>query len=136
LVSFDVSPVAVVVAGILAMVLGFIWYGPLFGKKWMKLSGKTMKDMEAAKGKMPALYFFGFIAALITAFILGVLISSLGVTQLGDALVVGVLVWLGFDVTLLLGGILWEGMSKELFVLNAAHQLVNLLVMSAVFVYL
>ncbi|HLD39833.1 MAG TPA: DUF1761 family protein, partial [Candidatus Nanoarchaeia archaeon] len=30
---------AVLVAAIAAYVVGFLWYGPVFGKKWMALMG-------------------------------------------------------------------------------------------------
>ncbi len=34
---------------ILAMVVGAIWYGPLFGRKWMGLIGVNPDDAEAVK---------------------------------------------------------------------------------------
>ena len=43
---------AMVVAAILPLVTGFLWYGPLFGKAWMKESGMTeekAKQMNPAK---------------------------------------------------------------------------------------
>lgn len=30
-----------------AMVLGSLWYGPFFGKQWMKLNNFTMEDIKA-----------------------------------------------------------------------------------------
>ncbi len=32
---FQINLLAVVVCAIASMVLGMLWYGPLFGKKWM-----------------------------------------------------------------------------------------------------
>jgi hypothetical protein len=40
---------AVLVCGVLSMVIGFVWYGPLFGKKWMEIVGATFKDIEERK---------------------------------------------------------------------------------------
>ena len=35
---------AVVVAALSAFVVGWMWYGPLFGKSWMELNGFTDRD--------------------------------------------------------------------------------------------
>ena len=32
-----VDPVAVLLAAVISYVIGFAWYGPIFGKTWMKL---------------------------------------------------------------------------------------------------
>ncbi len=69
----DVNWLGVIAASVSAFVLGGIWYGPLFGKKWMALVGLT--EEEAAKGNM-ALIFGGafalsFIAAFVFAMFLG-----------------------------------------------------------------
>ena len=33
------------------MVIGFLWYGPVFGKMWIHLMDFTSEHMEAAKTK-------------------------------------------------------------------------------------
>lgn len=40
-----VNYIAVILAAVAANVLGFIWYGPLLGKQWMKLSGMSQEKM-------------------------------------------------------------------------------------------
>ena len=42
--DIQVNYVAILACGISAMVIGSIWYGPLFGKTWMQLTGKKMED--------------------------------------------------------------------------------------------
>jgi len=69
----EVSWIAVVAAAVSAFVLGGIWYGPLFGKKWMALVGLTE---DQAKSGNPAIIFGGslvlsFIAAFVFAMFLG-----------------------------------------------------------------
>ncbi len=46
--------VAIIVAGIIAWVLGAVWYGPIFGKAWQQETGIT--DEEAQKGNMPLIF--------------------------------------------------------------------------------
>ncbi len=129
-----VNYVAVLVSSILAMVIGGFWYSPfLFGKMWMKLSGLTQKDMEACKKKgMAKYYLVQFIASLLTAFVLAMFLGLLSVTSIMGGLQVAFWVWLGFNATQMVGCVLWEGKPVKLYILNVAHQLVNLLVMGVV----
>ena len=119
----NINWTAIIAAGIASMVVGFIWYGPLFGKTWMKLTGK--KEM-GDKSKMPMTYGIMFVGSLVTAYVL---------SAFGGSLQTAFWAWLGFQATLLLGSVLWEGKSWELYCLNASHQLVSLLAMSWVLSY-
>lgn len=61
--------VAVLVATVAAFALGAVWYGPLFGKVWMKAVGVTPERMA---GFNPAVaYGTTFAWALLTAIVLG-----------------------------------------------------------------
>lgn len=45
--DFNVNYLPIVVAAVVSMVLGGLWYSPLlFGKIWMNLQGLKMSDME------------------------------------------------------------------------------------------
>ncbi len=121
---------AVLAAAIVAMVLGFVWYGPLFGKKWAKYVGVSEKEMM--KG-MPMAAVGGFVTVLISSFVLAHFVSGLA---LGGSLFVSVLFWLAFMLPKAAGVVLWQGKSVELFLIDASHDLVGLLLMSAVIVLL
>ena len=126
----DVNLVAVLVASIVAMIVGFVWYGPLFGKTWAKLMKIDMskgKKKGMAKGMIAM-----FIAVIITNCVLSQVLAFAGAVTLSDALMVGFWVWLGFYATTLLGTVLWEGKPVKLYILQTAHYLVSLLVMSAI----
>ena len=43
---FALNWVAILIATVLAFVLGGIWYGPVFGKAWLTALGKTEDDIE------------------------------------------------------------------------------------------
>ena len=55
--------IAIIVATAAAMVIGFLWYGPVFGKAWMALSGRGMGEGSAAG----PLYALTALAAFIEA---------------------------------------------------------------------
>lgn len=63
----DVNWLGVIAASVSAFVLGGIWYGPLFGKKWMALVGLT--EEEAAKGNMALIFGGAFVLSFIAAFV-------------------------------------------------------------------
>lgn len=64
----DINWLALIVASILPLATGFLWYGPLFGKAWMKESGMTeekAKQMNPAKTYGLAVVFAFLIAFFI-----------------------------------------------------------------------
>jgi fructose-specific phosphotransferase system IIC component len=74
--------VAVVVATIAAMVLGFIWYGPLFGKKWMEAQGIKEQSKKMPVGPMVGM----LVTAFIMAFVLAQVFAWTAIRSMGDAL--------------------------------------------------
>lgn len=134
----DVNFWAVLVVGIVSMIIGFLWYGPVFGKKWMSMMGYTQEHINEAKAKggMGKSYIIAFIGALITAYVLAHIIAMAqmaGVSSgVSGGLQGGFWAWLGFVATVGLGGVLWEGRKWNLYTFNMAYQLVNLLVAGAI----
>ena len=58
--------IAVIVAALIPMVIGFIWYNPkLFGNAWMKAAGMTEEKMKG--GNMPVIFGVSFILSLLLA---------------------------------------------------------------------
>ena len=125
---------AVLVAALASMVIGGIWYGPLFGKMFMKESGMDAwsKEKKAAMTKMMGMsYFAQFLASLVMFYVLAGLISGFGHTSLGGGMMTGFILWIGFVVPLALGDLIWGG-KKSLFWLKICHMLVTLLVAGAI----
>lgn len=124
---------AVLASAIASMIIGSLWYGPLFGKKWMKLMNFTGKDISKAKSKgMWKLYLVNFIGSLITAFVLAHITAYVNAGTFMQGIGVGAWVWLGFVATMLLGSVLWEGKPVSLYWLNSIYWLVNLAVMGGI----
>lgn len=125
---------AVVVTAIVSMVIGSIWYGPLFGKLFMKEKGMDSwsKEKQAQmKKSMPLSYVGQFIASLVMFFVLAGLIVGFGKTSLSGGILTGFIVWIGFVVPLALGEALWGG-KRTLFLLSTGHMLVTLLAAGAI----
>jgi hypothetical protein len=124
---------AVILAAISAMVVGFVWYGPLFGKLWISLSNFKEEDMEKAKEQGMAKYYaIAFAGALVTAFVLSLIINVTNVSGTIFSVTLALWIWLGFVVTTLLSSVLWEGKPVKVFLLNISQQLVSLVVMAII----
>lgn len=134
-----INYMAVVVAAIASMVVGSLWYGPLFGKQWIALSGMSPEAVAAGKAKgmkgMWKSYVFMFVGSLVMAYVLShaLVFSSayLNAAGVSAGLMTGFWNWLGFIVPVKLGSVLWEGKSWKLFVLDTAYYLVTLCIMGA-----
>ena len=127
-----VDYLAVLIAAVASMIIGYVWYGPLFGKQWMKLSGVTQGDIEAGKKDMPKTYGLMYISAAVMAYVLSAFIYYAGATDMVAGAMVGFWAWLGFVATVLLGGVLFEKKSLDLYYLNSGYNLVTLVVMGAI----
>ena len=132
----NLNLLAVLVAAISTMVVGFLWYSPiLFAKPWMREMGydpdDKAKTKEMQKSAGPA-YLGSFIASLVSAFILALFFHWLHVQSLNLGLLVAFHVWLGFVATVQLSGVLFMKQSMKLFAMNTGYQLACYLSMGAI----
>ena len=122
-----VNYLAIFVVAILDMIIGGLWYGPLFGDRWMKLSGFTSKKMtEAQKRGMWKLYLTNFIAILVMLSVLSLFVSTGGSFMIGALL--GCFIWVGFFATTMLSSVIWEGKPIQLYLIHVFHYLVILII--------
>ncbi|OGY97748.1 MAG: hypothetical protein A2855_01720 [Candidatus Liptonbacteria bacterium RIFCSPHIGHO2_01_FULL_57_28] len=135
-----VNYLAVLVAAIVAVVLGGLWYGPVFGKKWIALMGMTPEQIEAGKKKgMAKEYILTFIGSLVMAYVLAwglfagaPYLAAEGTVGAVAGICLGLLAWLGFVAPVTLGSVLWEGRSWTLWFLNNGYYVVTLAVIGAI----
>lgn len=131
------------VAFVVYFVLSFVWWGPLFGKKWAVLMGQT-------PGEQPPMLKPLLLQALGTVFLSYVLWNvgqAFQVTHDGEELAMGDMgvtaalmgaffVWLGFIVPGQLGRVAWERATWSLFLINSGGHLVALVAMMLVFAFM
>ena len=127
---------AILVAAISTMIVGFVWYSPLlFAKPWMREMGYDPNDkaktQEMQKSAGPA-YAGSFVASLVSAFTLALILHGLRAEDLHFGLMVSFHVWLGFVATVQFTGAFFTKQSMKLFGINTGYQLVCYLVMGAI----
>jgi len=127
----SVNFLAILVAAIANMAIGFVWYGPLLGKQWMKLTGRTKESMEKEKKDMPMVMGSMFVGALVMASILALFVKYAGATTFEIGAKIGFMAWLGFVATTMLADVLYEKKNKQLASINLSYNLVALLINGA-----
>ena len=129
----SVNYLAVLAAAIASMVIGSIWYGPLFGKMWMKMMNFDNKKMQEMKKKgMGKAYALTFVTSLIMGYVLAHFVGYVQATTIVDGIVLGFWLWIGFFATTQLGVVLWEGKPVKLYMIKTLNELVTLAVMGAI----
>ena len=125
---------AVLTSAIIAMVVGSVWYSPiLFGKKWVALIEKeTHRTINELKKGTGVAYTITFIGGLIMAYILAHFLSYANAKTVQDGIQGGFWAWLGFVATTSIGGVLFTKKPFQLFLIDNAYWLLNLLIMGAI----
>ncbi len=72
---------AVIAATLVGFIIGFLWYGPLFGKAWMAEVGLTEEDIK--KGSMAKIFGFTAVFQFIMAYCLAMFFGNEVNAQLG-----------------------------------------------------
>ena len=70
----DVSLLATVVATVLGFALGALWYGPLFGKRWMAAVGMTLEEIQKDFSPVKT-YGATFVLGLIASYAFGLYVG-------------------------------------------------------------
>lgn len=130
--SVSVSWWGILWAIIAAMVIGSVWYGPLFGKKWMKLVG-LKRGQSSPVGPMLIMLAL----AIVQAFVLAHFIVYLGYfypdySNLSVGLLSGLWAFIGFVVPVLVSNAVFAKGSMTLLKINLGNQLITLLVIGAI----
>ena len=121
--------VGVIIATVAAMVLGALWYGPLFGQRWFALVGKTREELKANAG-------IGYGLALVGSFVLAIVMTY--VTQwgaaegFGEGIIVGIVMWAGFVLSTQVVGAVFEGRPWELIMLNSGSSLLTFAIVAGI----
>lgn len=128
---------AILASAVWAMVVGSLWYGPLFGKTWMKLMGINKEKIKAMpQNEMAKLYGIQLVGSLAMAFVLSHAIvfasTYLNTSGVAAGLQTGFWNWLGFVAPVTIGSVLWEGKSWKLWFLNSGNYLLTLVGMGII----
>ncbi len=131
----EINHLAVVLAVVAAMVVGFLFYLPAaFGRRWMDLVGHS--DESVQEGGSPLLYPLVIVAGFVTAYTLaGVAFLSHEFYEgsfFASALVSAWILWLGFTASRMLVHDLFDTRSLGITALSALNELLTVTAMALV----
>ncbi len=133
--NVDIHVLAILLAVVANMAIGFIWYGaPLFGAAWMKMNGLTKKDTQSNSG-LPMLAMF--VLAIVQAYVLRhFIVYSQAFYPTHSATSVGFLTglwaWLGIAAPVLGANYMFAGRRKKLLLIDAGYYLITLPIMGII----
>ncbi len=119
----DLNYLAIALGTVANMVLGALWYGPLFGSLWLKTQakkGRKPEDMTAG----PMTYLQTIIAAVVSQLVLAVVVASVGAADALAGALWGGVVWLGVGATALRANGLFEDTPAGSWLLFSTYYLV------------
>jgi hypothetical protein len=132
LFSAHVNLLAIVVAVVASMALGFVWYMVL-GKQWMGALGKTREDIMSAAGNQATPFIIAAVMQLVMAYFLAVLTPAVyGATNWMSGLHMAFWLWLGFVITSMIINHRYQGSKWTLTVIDGGYLLGVLLVQGLV----
>lgn len=125
----EVNYLTILACGVLAMVVGSIWYGPLlFGNIWMRINNMRAPapgEMARMQREMITTYLLQFVLTLTQVYILAHFVK--GWTDV-SGIEAALWIWLGFIVPTLGTSVLWtqESTNDKIarFTLQAGYNLV------------
>lgn len=130
----SVNILAVLTGAIALMVMGAVWYGPLFGARWMASVGITDEmKRQTKKDAMRKTWAMGFCNSLVLSYTLNLFINTLGAFSWTQGAIVGAVIGVGFITTTLFSAVIWEGKKLETFYINAGYYILAPAIVSAIF---
>ena len=130
-ITWWILPVGVVVG----FIVGMLWYGPIFGKQWMKAA--NMSEQQVSGGMGAGLIVGTIVTSAILTYVIGVIVNVMrllgsGTTYVFALIILGV-IWIGF-----IGAIRWnhmsfEGQAKSLWPIHSFYDLIVIAIVATLF---
>lgn len=135
--EITVNYLAVILASIASMALGFLWYSPMvLGKTWMKEKGFTQESLKKAQKEMGKLYGLSFVVSLVTAYVLSHVMTMSSnffhYSMLSTGLTSAFWMWLGFMMPVQITATIFGTKNWKLLGIDTGYQLVSIMAMGVV----
>lgn len=111
MIEFNVSLWPIFGAALANLVLGALWYGPMFGKQWRRAAKLTKEEVETEEkkeGGKVKMYLKMFIGDFIMAYILAIIIVSMNISTFLAGAMIGFLIWFGFLLPISVNKLMWH----------------------------
>ena len=128
MVEFELHWPQLLAAALLRQVLGLVWYSPrLFGPAWARLNHCTEAQMRARLVRVLPLELA---ASFVIAFVLETVLNLAGAIDWVMGLVVGLLMWLGFQAAATPNQVLYARRPVAVWLIDTGFSLLSFVAMS------
>lgn len=115
----DISYLAVLGATVLQFIIGWVWYGPIFGTTWGKIHGFDTLSPEAQKEAMKGMWRL-LVAQFVVTIVTTVVLASMMLLVSASPYWLAALLWIGFVVPTQVSAVLFGGTKPEWIVTKIA----------------
>ena len=125
----EINWLSIIVAAVIPMVLGGLWYSPiLFAKPWMALIGKSEEELKKDFNPVKS-YGVTFVMCIIMAYVMDYVVHYTLSTTFYQGAKIGGMLWLGMVVTSAFQSVTFQGLKQGLYNINMGYNLVAMLLM-------
>ena len=124
----EINYLAIVVAVVVAFVASTLWY-IVFGAERERLLGT---EGDASERPPVWMMLVELVRSFVVAYVLAVLFGLVGVAGFIGAVGLGLLMWVGFPVVLLVGSVIWDKVPLKLAAIHAGDWLVKILLVTMI----
>jgi hypothetical protein len=124
----EVNWIAIVVSAVAVLIVSAIYYVALSGPL------SRLSDAYANTGERPAAWTFAveLVRGLVVATVVAGLAVLIDVTDIGGAILLGLALWIGFPVVLLVGSVVHERVPAALAAIHTGDWLLKLLIIATI----
>ena len=132
----DLNWIAVLIAALAYFALGAIWYAPpVMGKVWIEAGGAQMGRADGDARPGPGIYLVPALGSLLSAIALAMLVEASETDSASEGLVLGLVVGVGFAISIALVTATFETTKPKPMVwgaVNAGYHLLGNLVAAVI----
>jgi Protein of unknown function (DUF1761) len=121
---------AVLVSALAYWMLGALWYGVLFGPRWMAFENLTVEQGKSMNSAVP--YVVTLLLDVLMAYVLAQLCAGRNVNSSLSGAALGVVLWVGIVAPITYTTHMYEMRPPMLFVINEFYPLVGLWMMGII----
>ena len=120
--------IAIIVLTIGSFVLGYLWYGPVFGKAWLAALGKDESEIQPS----PTPFIVSFVTMLLTCIVMAWMVQALAIDTWLAGACLGALIGIAYIAASSASDTAFCGWSWNLWAIQAGYRVVYSIIMGLV----